>query len=84
MILPIKKKYFDLIKTGQKTVEFRDAHISFVCEETGDKIRKYVDYVELINKEDIKTMTEEEKDEIFTDNQLIKFVLKSPHKLRKW
>ena len=39
MRLPIKKKYFDLIKSGKKTVEYRDAHITFVCEETGETMR---------------------------------------------
>ena len=38
MKLPIKKKYFDLIKSGEKIQEYRDAHITFVCEETGESI----------------------------------------------
>lgn len=42
MKLSIKKKYFDLIKRGIKTIEYRDAHITFVCEETGEKLRKNV------------------------------------------
>ncbi len=42
MKLPIKKKYFDEIKNGIKRVEYRDAHITFVCEETGEEIRKGV------------------------------------------
>ena len=42
MKLPIKKKYFDEIKSGHKMFEFRDAHITFVCEETGEKLRKDV------------------------------------------
>jgi ASC-1-like (ASCH) protein len=36
--LPIKKKYFDLIREGKKTIEYRDAHITFICEETGEKL----------------------------------------------
>ena len=42
MKLPIKKKYFDQIVSGDKLIEFRDAHITFVCEETGDIIVKDV------------------------------------------
>ena len=42
MKLPIKKEYFDEIKAGKKEVEWRDAHITFVCEETGEEVRKEV------------------------------------------
>jgi len=37
MKLPIKKEYFELIKRGGKMIEYRDAHITFVCEETGEQ-----------------------------------------------
>ncbi len=47
MKLPIKKKYFDLIKSGEKRVEFRDAHITFVCEGTGEQLRKNIKNVKL-------------------------------------
>ena len=43
MKLPIKKKYFDEIKIGIKKVEYRDAHITFVCEETGEELRKDIE-----------------------------------------
>lgn len=42
MKLPIKRKYFDEIKIGIKVVDYRDAHITFVCEETGEELRKEV------------------------------------------
>jgi len=42
MKLPIKKEYFDKIVSGEKEIEFRDAHITFVCEETGETITKKV------------------------------------------
>ena len=42
MKLPIKKKYFNQIKSGKKDIEYRDAHITFVCEETGETLRKEV------------------------------------------
>jgi hypothetical protein len=40
--LPIKKKWFDRIKSGEKTDEIRDAHITFICEETGETLRKEI------------------------------------------
>ena len=50
MKLPIKKKYFDMIKAGDKNVEFRDSHITFICEETGETLRKEVNRVFLTRK----------------------------------
>lgn len=50
MKLPIKKKYFDLIKSGLKTYDVRDSHITFICEETGEQIRKEVVAVTLCNR----------------------------------
>jgi hypothetical protein len=47
MKLPIKKKYFDLIKSGEKCLEYRDAHLTFVCEETGDSLRMDVEGVHI-------------------------------------
>lgn len=69
MKLPIKKKYFNRIKSGSKIVEYRDAHITFVCEETGETLRKEVVGVRLIkNLKPIKNILE--------DTTLIKFKLK--------
>jgi hypothetical protein len=42
MRLPIKDKYFKEIKAGSKTVEWRDAHLTFVNESTGEEIRKEI------------------------------------------
>jgi len=55
MKLPIKKKYFDEIKTGKKDVEFRDAHITFVCEETGETLKKDIKNVSMIKKAQLST-----------------------------
>lgn len=51
MKLPIKKKYFDQIKSGEKTSDFRDAHITFVCEETGETLKKNVQGVYLFKND---------------------------------
>jgi len=43
MKLKTKQKYFNKIKSGEKLVDYRDAHITFINEETGGKyIRKVV------------------------------------------
>jgi len=42
MKLSIKKQYFEDIKAGRKLVDFRDAHITFVNEETGEQLVKTV------------------------------------------
>jgi len=45
MKLPIKQKYFNQIKKGLKTLEVRDAHITFVCEKTGHTLTKKLEGV---------------------------------------
>ena len=32
-----KRKYFDMIKNNEKFVEYRDAHITFIAEDNGEK-----------------------------------------------
>ena len=69
MKLPIKKKYFKLIKSGKKNMEYRDAHITFVCEGTGETLRKEIVGVKLIkNLKPLKNILE--------DATLIAFKLK--------
>lgn len=80
MKLPIKKKYFDQIKDGEKNLEWRDAHITFICEETGEKIRKEILSCRVIAKLsfkdwDIPGMTENEFKEMFEDDKVIYFEL---------
>ena len=72
MKLPIKKEYFDAIKDGSKIYEFRDAHITFVCESTGRALRKNVVSIDLIDKTKIP---DRYPPELFSDNVLIKFQL---------
>ena len=75
MKLPIKKEYFDLIKSGKKKLEFRDAHITFVCEETGETLKKYVKAVDLCPKSIIVCATGL-PDKLFDDEKIITFTLK--------
>lgn len=73
MKLLIKKKYFDRIKSRDKNVEYRDAHITFICEETGEKLRKEVKMVDVIDFDVIRGLFEPD---LFEDDRIIKFYLK--------
>lgn len=73
MKLPIKKKYFDMIKSGDKNWEYRDAHITFVCEETGEQLRKEVNRVILTRRFSINP--ELNDDSCFSEDILIGFEL---------
>jgi len=50
MKLLVKKEYFDEIKSGEKQLDWRDAHITFVCEETGETVTKDVVHVDLVDR----------------------------------
>lgn len=80
MKLSIKKKYFDLIKSGGKDLEWRDAHITFVCQETGETLKKEVTSVHIEEKKniawDLDKFTKEDLKELFEDDDLIGFALK--------
>ena len=53
MKLPIKHKYFEQIKSGKKDIEYRDAHITFIDEKTGETLRKGIATVGFCKKEDL-------------------------------
>jgi hypothetical protein len=57
-----------MIKSGIKYFEYRDAHITFVCEETGEQLRKEVTAVRLTSNQG-KYM------DCCTDDMLIEFKL---------
>jgi hypothetical protein len=81
MKLPIKKKWFDMIKNGEKELEWRDAHITFVCEETGETLRKNVKEVSIfprrsyIEWEEGIFESKEEFEKTLTDDRVICFYL---------
>jgi hypothetical protein len=50
MKLQIKKKYFDKIKSGVKKMDFRDAHITFICEETGEQLVRNIKSCAVIHR----------------------------------
>ena len=73
MKLPIKKKYFDEIKQGNKVKEYRDAHITFVCEETGETLVQNVLFAQVI---DISQVPKEyQNTDCLTDDKVISFWL---------
>lgn len=82
MKLPIKKKYFDEIKSGKKDLDFRDAHITFICEETGEKIQRRVSEVFLCDVKDVE-LPIKELVTIFDDDVVIAFALKEDKIRRK-
>jgi len=68
------KKYFDKIKAGEKKIDYRDAHITFVCEETGEELKKDIKSARIINKS--KLPDELKKTKLFDDENIIAFELK--------
>lgn len=73
MKLPIKKKYFDEIKSGKKTKEYRDAHITFVCEETGEKLRMDIEICSVIDRAQVPLKYRNAEE--LTEDKIIKFWL---------
>jgi len=75
MKLPIKKKYFDMLRSGDKNIEYRDAHITFVCEETGEEITKDIWNVKLIDDKKSVKRLKELYPGVFEDDVIIAFAL---------
>lgn len=76
MKLPIKRKYFEAIKVGIKRFEWRDAHITFVCEETGETIRKDVQGCRVVVDQAKVNEKKTDNPGCFEDDALIVFILK--------
>jgi hypothetical protein len=73
MKLPIKQVYFEKIKKGTKTIDYRDAHITFICEETGERLSKKVKSVSLVPRSKIPKSAFNPL--LFEDNTVIAFEL---------
>ena len=74
MKLVTLKKYFDKIRSGEKKIDYRDAHLTFVCEETGETVKKDVKSVNIIKKSALPN--ELKKTNLFDDENIIAFELK--------
>ncbi len=74
----VKKKWFEEIKSGRKDREFRDPHITFVCEETGEKFRAEVEGVGMEPSHKVKKLLGNPPDfgEMFRDDRQIVFEIR--------
>lgn len=77
MKLLIKKEFFDKIKNNEKYTDYRDAHITFVCVETGETLRKEVCYVGMIKRDSLPESMRIREDLFNDEDMLIEFNLKS-------
>lgn len=81
MKLKAKPEYFRKIKAGTKLVDYRDAHITFVNTETGEKCIRDVTDVKMITRnelpDDLKKNTI-----LFSDDVIVAYSL-SKEKRRK-
>ena len=75
MKLKIKKKWFDKIKSGEKNFEIRDAHLTLICEETGEQLKKYVHHVDLLPIGSFTGQQDDDFFDCFEDNNVIVFKL---------
>ena len=83
MKLPIKKKFFEQIKSCEKELEWRDAHITFICEETGETLRRdiigaFISDRAYLEKQNIPEMSKEDFKKMFTNKFVIGFRLAKP------
>jgi len=76
MKLPIRKEFFDQIEAGDKGIEIRDAHITFICEETGRAIRKDISDAAVMSKKDLGITGK--FGELFDDDKVVVFKLVEP------
>lgn len=74
MKLKAKPKYFNAIKSGKKLIDYRDAHITFINEETGQKTIRDVIGVKLIKKQDLPKDLQDNQI-LFSDETFIAFTL---------
>ena len=73
MKLQINHEYFEQIKTGNKLIEYRDAHITFIDEETKEQIQIHVQDCFVTKSKGLNPNIKQ----LFTDDKVIGFILKS-------
>jgi hypothetical protein len=74
MKLKAQPKYYNAIKSGKKLVDYRDAHITFINEENGQKTIRDVIDVKLIKKDELPKDLQDNPI-LFSDNTFIAFTL---------
>jgi hypothetical protein len=78
MKLKTKPKYFRKIKSGEKLVDYRDAHITFINEESGQKYLRKVVGVKLISFK--KLPLDLQRSTLFGDDMILAFELEKEKK----
>jgi len=78
MKMKTKPKYFRKIKSGEKLVDYRDAHITFINEETGGKYIRKVVGVRLMPFSELPV--DLQKSTLFGDDMIIAFELEKEGK----
>lgn len=81
MKLPTKQKYFRQIQSGKKLVDYRDAHITFINEETGEKYLRKVIRVKLIPHGGLPD--DLQNSGLFGDDMIIAFELERELKVKQ-
>lgn len=77
MKLPIKKEFFDRIRNGDKTFEVRDAHLTLICEETGEVLRVEVIDAWTVEREDLPIFgIDPDREDLFEDETQIVFSIR--------
>lgn len=69
MKLPIEHKYFMQVKKGEKTIDYRAGHITFIDKKTGRKCIRNVVGVKFIPRSEVPK--ELNKDVLFGDDKWI-------------
>jgi hypothetical protein len=85
MKLWITNKYFERLKSGEKSIDWRAAHITFINEDTKESMKFKVDAVVVADKVDDKKFilnsVDEEDFRFFEDDEkVLGFVLKKEDK----
>jgi hypothetical protein len=75
MKLPIKAEYFDDIKKGLKVFEYRDAHITFISEATGEEMSRKIRRCNVFSRNIIPPWY---PPEMFSDDEVVVFELVQP------
>jgi len=73
MKLPIRKEYFDQIKAGKKTFEFRDAHFTLQCEGTDESLTINVKAARIIPRTELPE--DLRHSDMFDDDNILEFQL---------
>jgi len=73
MKLPILKEYFDAILNGRKEMDFRDAHITFQCQETGRQLVCDITGVKVLSKSISRLIQDKYSDLKWDDDTVVQF-----------